>query len=141
MAKDDAAKKDPKTDPKTEYEAEAQSALDKIRTQIDELRVQADLASAEARDRLQQGVEALKKRQAEAKVKLDEAQTAGADVWKSVAKQAEQLVDDLGDAFGKLADDVQSAVGAAGKAADKGRNAFNKEWRKAREQREKLLDD
>ena len=128
-------------DPKTEYEAEAQSALDKLRTQIDELRVQADLASAEARDRLQQGVEALRKRQAEAKVKLDEAQSAGADAWKSVAKQAEQLVDDLGDAFGKLADDVQDAVGAAGKAADKGRNAFTKEWRKAREQREKLLED
>jgi uncharacterized phage infection (PIP) family protein YhgE len=128
-------------DPKTEYEAEAQSALDKLRTQIDELRVQADLASAEARDRLQQGVEVLRKRQAEAKVKLDEAQSAGADVWKSVAKQAEQLVDDLGDAFSKLADDVQDAVGAAGKAADKGRNAFTKEWRKAREQREKLLED
>jgi len=128
-------------DPKTEYEAEAQGALDKLRTQIDELRVQADLAGAEARDRIQAGLETLRRGQAEAKVKLDEAQSAGADVWKSIAKQAEQLVDDLGDAFAKLADEVQDALGAAGKAADKGRTAFNKEWRKAREQREKLLGD
>lgn len=123
-----------------EYEAEASSALEKIRTQIDELRVQADLASAEARDRLQKGVEALRKRQAEAKVKLDESREAGAGAWKSVAKQAEQAVDDLGDAFGKLADEVQTAVGAAGAAAEKGKDAFLEEWRKARAKREKLLD-
>jgi len=40
----------------SEYQEQAQSALDKIKSQIDELRVQADLAQAEARDRLQQGV-------------------------------------------------------------------------------------
>jgi hypothetical protein len=128
-------------DPQAEYGAEAQSALDKLRTQIDELRVQADLAGAEVRDRAQQGLDAIRKGQTEAKAKLDEAQGAGAATWKSVAKQAEQLVDDLGDAFSKLADEVQSAVGAAGAAAGKGRDAFREEWRKARVQREKLLDD
>lgn len=128
-------------DPKqAEYEAEAASALDKLRTQIDELHVQADLAGAEARDRLQKAVEGLRKRQAEAKVKLDESREAGASTWKSVAKQAEQAVDDLGDAFGKLADEVQTAVGAAGAAANKGKDAFLDEWRKARAKREKLLD-
>jgi uncharacterized phage infection (PIP) family protein YhgE len=132
---------DPTPDPnQAEYQAEAASALDKLRTQIDELRVQADLASAEARDRLQKGIEALRKRQAEAKVKIDESRQAGAGAWKSVAKQAEQAVDDLGDAFGKLADEVQTAVGAAGAAANKGKDAFVDEWRKARAKREKLLD-
>jgi hypothetical protein len=127
-------------DSKTEYGQLAQSALDKLRTQVDELRVQADLAQAEARDRFGQGIEALRKRQGEAKSKLDEAQRAGADAWKSAARQAEQVVDDLGEAFTKLANDVQSAVGAAGAAAGKGRDAFLQEWKRMRGDRAKLLD-
>lgn len=125
----------------SEYQEQAQSALDKIKQQIDELRVQADLAQAEARDRLQQGIEALRKRQSEAKAKLDEAQAAGTGAWKSVATQAESAVGDLGDAVSKLASEVQSAAGAAGSAAAKGLDAFREEWRKAREHRQKLLDE
>jgi hypothetical protein len=124
---------------KTDYEKQATTALERIRGQIDELRVQADLAGAEARDRLQQGVEALRKRQGETKGKLDEAQKAGADAWKSVAKQAESAFGDLGDAFSKVADEIQAAVGAAGAAANKGKDAFLDEWRKGRDARKKLL--
>jgi hypothetical protein len=127
-------------DPAKQYSEQALSALDKLRGQLDELRVQADLASAEARDKLQQGIEALRKRQSEAKVKLGDAQDAGSGAWQTVAKQTESVVDDLGDAFGKLADEVQAAVGAAGAAAGKGSKAFLDEWRKARDSRKKLLD-
>jgi chromosome segregation ATPase len=123
-----------------EYQQEAQSALEKIKTQIDELRVQADLAQAEARDRLTTAIDALRKRQGEAKAKLDEAQSAGSETWKSVAKQAEQVVGDLGDTFSKVAGEVQSAAGAAGSAAQKGFDAFLAEWRRSRESRQKLLD-
>jgi chromosome segregation ATPase len=128
-------------DTQNEYQQEAQSALDKIKTQIDELRVQADLAQAEARDRLQQGIEALRKRQSEAKAKLDEAQKAGSGAWKSAAQQAESVVTDLGDAFSKVADEVKSAAGAAGSAASKGFETFMDEWRKGREKRQQLLND
>jgi polyhydroxyalkanoate synthesis regulator phasin len=123
------------------YQAQARSALDKLRGQVDELRVQADLAQAEARERLGEGVEGLRHRQGEAKVKLDEAQAAGADMWKSVAKQAEEVVDELGDAFSKVAAEVQSAIGKAGAAAAKGRDAFLEEWKKDRAERERLLDE
>jgi hypothetical protein len=123
----------------SEYQAQAQSALDKIKAQIDELRVQADLAQAEVRDRLNASIEALRKRQGEAKAKLDDAQQAGTGAWKTVATQAEQVVSDLGDTFSKVASEVQSAAGAAGSAAAKGREAFLDEWRKAREARQKLL--
>jgi uncharacterized phage infection (PIP) family protein YhgE len=123
------------------YQDQARSALDKLRTQVDELRVQADLAQAEARDRLQQGVDGLRGSENKAKAKLDEAQAAGADAWKSVAKQAEQVVDELGDAFSKLATEVQAAVGKAGAAASKGRDAFLEEWKKDRATRKKLLDE
>jgi uncharacterized phage infection (PIP) family protein YhgE len=132
---------DEKQGTRDRYQAQARGALDKLKGQVDELRVQADLAQAEARDRLQQGVEGLRSGEAKAKVKLDEAQTAGADAWKNVAKQAEQIVDDLGDAFSKLATEVQAAVGKAGAAASKGRDAFLEEWKKDRADREKLLDE
>ena len=36
---------------------------------------------------------------------------------------------------------MQSAVGKAGAAATKGRDAFLEEWKKDRETREKLLDE
>ncbi len=124
----------------SEYREQAQSALEKLKTQIDELRVQADLAQAEVRDRLTPGIEALRKRQGEALTKLDDAQKAGGEAWKSVAKQAEQVVSELGDTFSKVAGEVQSAAGAAGSAAAKGREAFLDEWRKARDARQKLLD-
>ena len=111
---------------------EGPAALETLKTQIDELRVQADLAQAEARDRLEAAIDSLRTKQGEAKVKLDEAQSTGADTWKTVAKQIEQAVDDLGDTFSKLAGEVQTAVGAAGAAASKGRDAFLDEWKKAR---------
>ena len=122
-----------------EYSEQARSALDKLRTQVDELRVQADLAGAEARDRLQAAIEQLRKAQGEAKLKLDDEQKAGGDAWKTVAKQAEGAVGDLGETFAKLADEVQAAVGAAGTAANKGKDAFLDEWKKSRDTRKKLL--
>ena len=82
--------------------------------------MQADLAEAEAWDRLEAAIDTLRTKQGEAKVKLDEAQSTGADTWKTVAKQIEQVVDDLGDTFSKLAGEVQAAVGTAGAAASKG---------------------
>jgi hypothetical protein len=126
---------------RSEYQEKAKAALDKLKTQLDELRVQADLAQAEARDRLEAAIDALRKRQGEAKVRLDDAQSAGTDAWKSAATQVESVVDDLGDAFSKLAGEVQAAVGAAGAAAAKGRDAFLDEWKKARADRERLLEE
>ena len=121
---------------KDDYLPKAQAALASIQAQLDELRVQADLAQAEARDRLQQGIAELRKRQAEVKLKLDEAQQAGADSWKVVATQAEQAVDSLGDALSKLGEEVQ----AAGGAAAKGWKTFLDEWNKNRAEREKILE-
>jgi hypothetical protein len=129
------------TTTRNEYQEKARVALDKLKTQIDELRVQADLAQAEARDKLEAAIDALRTKQAEAKVKLDDAQSSGAETWKSVAQQVERVVDDLGDTFAKLATEVQTAVGAAGSAATKGRAAFLDEWKKARTDRERLLED
>ena len=127
--------------PRERYEAQARAALERLRGQVDELRVQADLAQAEARDRFQQSIEALRTRQAEAKAKLDEAQAAGAGAWQARAAQAEALVGDLGETFAKVASEVQGAVDTAGSAATRAREAFMDEWNKLRADRSSLLDD
>ena len=123
-----------------EYVAKARAALDQLRPQLDELRVQADLAQAEARDRLQAGLAAVQKAQARAKAQLDQASRAGQDTWKTTAHQAEQTVNEVGTQLQSLADQVQSAVGAAAPAARKAWTTFVDEWNRGRGDRERLLD-
>ena len=122
-----------------EYKAKAQEALQKLQTQLGELRVQADLAQAEARDRFEKAIDGLRAQQRDVQARLDEASKAGADAWKTAAGQVEEAVDGLGDAFSKLADEVQSAAGASSSAAKQAYGAFLDEWKKQRAEREKLL--
>jgi hypothetical protein len=127
-----------------EYRAKAKEALDKLQTQIDELRVQANLAGAEARERFEKAIDALRKRQADAKVSLDRAAEKSGGAWKSSAKQMEEGLDSLGDAFSRLADEIDASLQAAGKAAKAGHKALLKEWKKQREKqreaRQKIID-
>jgi hypothetical protein len=123
-----------------EYRAKAKEALDKLQPQIDELRVQANLAGAEARERFEKAIDTLRKRQAEAKVSLDRAAEKSGDAWKNAAKQIEDAIDGIGDTFSTLADELDANLRSAGKAAKAGHKALLKEWKKQRTQREKLID-
>ena len=124
-----------------EYVAKARTALDQLRPQVDELRVQADLAQTEARDRLQGGVAALQRAQANAKAQLDQAAQASQDTWRSTARQAEQAVNDVGAQLQALVEQLQGSVGAAAPAARKAWAAFLDEWNRERTDRAKLLDE
>jgi hypothetical protein len=123
-----------------EYRAKAREALEKLQQQIDELKVQANLAGAEARDRFEKGIEALRKRQSETRSRLDQAADATGDAWKNAAKQMEEAVDSIGDAFSSLADEIDANLKSAGSAAKAGHEAFLTEWKKQREARERLID-
>lgn len=123
-----------------EYRAKARDALDKLQTQIDELRVQANLAGAEARERFEKAVDTLRRRQAEAKVSLDRAAEKSGDAWKGAAKQMEEALDGIGDTFSNLAEEIDANLQSAGKAARAGHKALLKEWKKQREARQKLID-
>jgi hypothetical protein len=123
-----------------EYRAKAHDALDKLWAQIDELKQLVGEASADARERFDAAIDALKKRQAEAKSKLDQAADATGDAWKNAAKQVEDAVDGLGDAFESLADEIEASARSAGAAAKKGRQAFRREWKRQRKEREQLLE-
>jgi hypothetical protein len=124
-----------------DYVAKARSALDGVRPTLDELRVQADLAQAEARDRLQAGIAKVQEAQVKAKAQLDEAARAGQGTWKTRARQAEQAVDDVGAQLQALIDQLQGRVGAAAPAARKAWSAFRDEWSQQRSDREHLLDE
>lgn len=124
-----------------DYVAKARSALDGLRPTLDELRVQADLAQADARDRLQAGIAKVQEAQAAAKAQLDEAARAGQGTWKSTARQAEQAVDDVGTQLQALIDQVQGRVGAAAPAARKAWGAFLDEWNRQQGDRAHLLDE
>lgn len=123
-----------------EYRAKAKDALDKLQAQIDELRVQANLAGAEARERFEKAIDALRKRQADAKVSLDRAAEKSGDAWKNAAKQMEEAMDGIGDTFSNLAEEIDANLRSAGKAAKAGQKALLKEWKKQRTQRQKLID-
>jgi hypothetical protein len=69
-----------------EYRAKAREALEKLQQQVDELKVQANLAGAEARERFDKAIDALRKRQSETRSKLDQAAGAPGDAWKNAAK-------------------------------------------------------
>jgi ABC-type transporter Mla subunit MlaD len=124
-----------------DYVTKARSALDGVRPQLDELRVQADLARAEARDRLQTGFAAVQRAQSRAKQQLDEATRTGQDTWQSTARQAEQTVNEVGTQLQALVEQVQGAVGAAAPAARKAWTKFLDEWNRERGDRQRLIDD
>ena len=124
-----------------DYVTRARSALDQVRPQLDELKVQADLARAEARDRIQHGIAAVQQAQSKAKQQLDQANQAGHDTWQSTARQAEQAVNEVGTQLQAVVDQVQGAVGAAAPAARKAWTKFLDEWNRERGDRQRLIDD
>src|SRR5215207_9807984 len=86
-----------------EYRAKAREALEKLQQQIDELKVQANLAGAEARERFETAIDTLRKRQSETRTKVDQATDATGDALKSAAMQREEAVDDIDAAPPRLA--------------------------------------
>ena len=124
-----------------DYVTKARAALEQIRPQLDELRVQADLAQGVAKERLQKSIAAIQNAQARAKQQLDQATKAGQGTWRSTAEKAEQALNDAGAQLQALVDQVQGAVGAAAPAARKAWTKFLDEWNRERGDREHLLHD
>jgi hypothetical protein len=116
----------------TPEDQHVESVLDKLRAALDELRVQAELGTADVRARLEPKIEALRQRQGEAWRALNDAKSAGTDAWKTGSSRAGNAVDELGDAFSKISDEVQRAVTTAGSVVTSARDAFFEEWHRRR---------
>jgi len=124
-----------------DYVTKARSALDGLRPQLDELRVQGDLAQADARDRIHAGIAKVQQAQANAKSQIDQAAKSGQDTWRSTARQAEQTVNDVGAQFQTVVAEVQGSVSAAAPAARRAWTTFLDEWNRERGERQRLLDE
>jgi len=124
-----------------EYLDRARTALEDLRAQIDALRVQVDLGSAEARDRLQQSIAKLQNLQQDARERVDKAQNAAVDAWGQVARQAETAIAAAGDHYERLLKEWESATSPVSSAARVGFDAFRAEWKRRRDEREKLIDN
>ena len=124
-----------------DYLAKARAALDGVRPQLDDLKVQANLAQADVKDRLQAGIAKVQQAQAKAKVQLDEAAKSGQGTWRTTARQAEHTVNEVGEQLQQVAEQVQRSVSAAAPAARRAWTAFLAEWNRERGDREHLLDE
>ncbi|HEV2309302.1 MAG TPA: hypothetical protein VGU73_02170 [Acidimicrobiia bacterium] len=124
-----------------DYLAKARAALDGVRPQLDDLKVQANLAQADAKERLQAGFAKVQQAQAKAKTQLDEASKSGQDTWRTTARRAEQTVNDVGSQLQDVAEQVQRSVTAAAPAARRAWTAFLDEWNRDRGDRERLLKE
>ena len=124
-----------------DYVAKARSALDGLRPQLDELRVQADLAQADARDRIQAGIAKVQQAQANAKSQIDQAAKSGQDTWLSTARQAEQTVNEVGAQLQGVVEQLQGSVSAAAPAVKRAWTTFLDEWNRERGDRQRLLGE
>ena len=122
-----------------DYKEKAEHALESLHTQLDELRVQATLAQAEASDRFEAAIDALRHRQAQLKADLERAKADSGGTWQALAQRLEAGVDEAGDAFTKLATEIDAALGKAGDAAKSARDAFVAEWKQQRAEREQMV--
>ena len=124
-----------------DYLAKARAALEGLRPQLDQLRVQADLAQADARDKVQAGIAKVQQAQAKAKTQLDQAAKSSQGTWRSRARQAEQAVNEVGTQLQGVVDQLQDSVNAAAPAARRAWAAVRDEWNRERGDRERLLDE
>lgn len=80
---------------KEEYIAKLEAQLQEMSTKIDELKVQANLAKAEARDEFNRQIEIFRQRQSTALNKLDELRNSGGEVWDELKFGIDSAFDDM----------------------------------------------
>lgn len=80
---------------KEEYIAKFETMLHDISAKIDELKVQASLGKAEARDEIEKQIESLHRQRSLAEKKLEELRNAGEGVWQDLRHGIEHAVDDM----------------------------------------------
>jgi multidrug resistance efflux pump len=81
------------------YEEKIDAQLEEWSAQIALLKARADKARAEAKVEYYKTIEALQRRQDEARAKLDELKTAGDEAWEDLKKGAEKAWDEVKAAF------------------------------------------
>ena len=86
-------------DKRKAYEEKFDAQLDEWKAQIALLKAKADKGKAEAKIEYYRTIEALQRRQDEARAKLHELKTAGDEVWEDLKTGAEKAWDEVKTAF------------------------------------------
>jgi hypothetical protein len=86
-------------DKRKAYEEKLDAQLEEWNAQIALLKAKADKAKAEAKIEYYKTIEALQRRQDEARTKLHELKTAGDEVWEDLKTAAEKAWDEVKTAF------------------------------------------
>jgi uncharacterized coiled-coil DUF342 family protein len=89
---------------KSAYRQKLEAQLDEWGTEIDKLQAKAAEVGADARVELEKQVDELRKRQADAREKLEELNDAGEDAWEDVRGGVEKAWEKLGDAVDRAVD-------------------------------------
>lgn len=86
-------------DKRKAYEEKLDAQLEEWNAQIALLKARADKAKAEVKIEYYKTIEALQRRQDEARTKLDELKTAGDEAWEDLKTGAEKAWDEVKTAF------------------------------------------
>jgi hypothetical protein len=84
---------------KEEYQVEMEAQIAKLQTKIDELKVQAALAKADAKDKYHEQIEVLNDKYEFARVKLQELKASSGNAWEDIKAGLENAWNELQIAF------------------------------------------
>ena len=86
---------------KQEYQQKMEAQLQTLQTKIDELKVKASLAKADAKDAYEEQIATLNAKQQEAQLKFQEIQASSESAWQDMKAGMENAWNDLQNAFNK----------------------------------------
>ena len=86
-------------DIKQEYQEKAQTKLDRLNAQIDELKLQTELAKADAKVEYQEKLNQLYRRRDKAQLKLKQLQQSSEQAWSEMKKGFEAALSELSTAW------------------------------------------
>lgn len=93
---------------KESYQKKMEDQLENLQTKIDELKVKASLAKADAKDAYREQLDALSTKQQEAQVKLQELKASSKNAWNDIKTGMENTWDELQTTFNKAASHFNS---------------------------------
>ncbi|KST69982.1 sll1863 family stress response protein [Mastigocoleus testarum] len=86
---------------KQEYQKKMEAQLQNLQTKIDEFKVKASLAKADAKDAYDEQISILNTKQHEAKLKFQEIQKSSESAWEDMKSGMENAWNDLQTSFNK----------------------------------------
>jgi hypothetical protein len=92
---------------KQEYQQEMEAQISSLQTKVDEMKVKAALAKADAKDKYHEQIETLNANCEVAKTKLEELKLSSGNAWEEIKEGLDKAWDELQNAFKRAAEHLQ----------------------------------